>query len=426
MDGNALITLPVAVRAKISIDALRDDNSFMNIGIFTTTFFPQTGGAERFVHGLGTYMAEQHHDVTVIAPLAEELDTGSFAYTVFPLRWLGVFSSSSLFFRWVLLANLIRAHLKHRFTLIQVVGLYPAGLAAAIFTWLFPRTPVLIRATGSDIQVLPEINYGLRLDPKIDKRIRWTIQQVDRLVANSISVKHDFFDLDCPTDKVVVIPNALDNERFHLTERQKRDIRKQYTGNMHARIILSVGRVSEERKNYPLLLRAVKRLVDAGMDDVFCVLVGPGEEAVRPLIHELGIEKRVILTGRLPKDGTTDYAVYPPQEVIDLYMASTVFALPSRMEGQPNVLLEALAAGLPIVANKVPGSKDVVQGGFNGMLVDPTDEEAFGTALQQILATRDVQYLMRAEALKAAQHYSWQVVGEQYHDVYRMLEEHYA
>ncbi len=396
----------------------------MKIAIFSTTFFPQTGGAERFMHGLATRLVKQGHQVVVIAPIAKELNTHSFSYKVFRLRLLALFIPSSVFYNLTLLLNLFVCYWRHRFEVLQVVGLYPAGEAARWLVRFLPKVTLVARATGSDILIFPTINYGLRLDPKMDARIKNIIHAADALVANSNSVKEEYLKVTPESDKIVVIPNALDLDKFVTTQESNRVVRRKWCDNDNARIVLSVGR-NEERKNFALLIQSMEEImVKEEYEDVYCVIVGAETKKLKSLVEASVIENRFIFAGPLPVEGTMEYENYPPPELIELYLASSLFALPSTIEGQPNVLLEAMAAGLPMVAGNVPGSKDVIEHGKTGFLVDLEHPAEFTAALERLLLQPELHQRMSLEAKKKAQDYNWDIVVDQYLRLYLSCNEH--
>jgi glycosyltransferase involved in cell wall biosynthesis len=152
-------------------------------------------------------------------------------------------------------------------------------------------------------------------------------------------------------------------------------------------VVLAVGRLSSE-KGHAVLLQAVARLekID-GLPDFRVVVVGDGPEEANlvQLIARLGIEQRVVLAG-FQKD------------VNPYYSLGTSLALPSYSEGSPNVVLEAMAAGLPIAATAVGGVPEILQDRVTGLMVAPGDPQALADAIAQIL--RDPRFA--AELARAA------------------------
>ena len=145
-------------------------------------------------------------------------------------------------------------------------------------------------------------------------------------------------------------------------------------------LLLSVARLVES-KGIEYLIRACRLLDDRGVDFV-CRIVGPGPDYQRLdcLVDALGLRDTVKLCGGLPHD-----------QVRALYDQATVFALPcvrgadGSLDGIPNVLLEAMAAQLPVVSTGIAAIPELLEDGVNGLLVPPRDELALAEALSRLL-----------------------------------------
>jgi glycosyltransferase involved in cell wall biosynthesis len=141
-----------------------------------------------------------------------------------------------------------------------------------------------------------------------------------------------------------------------------------------ARTILCVGRLSPE-KGHLVLLDALRRLQDRGCR-AQCLLVGDGP--MRPAI-ETGLA-RMALSGAVRMTGAL-----PANEVLGLYASARMLVLASFTEGVPVVLMEAMAAGCPVVATRVGGIGELVEEGITGKLVAPGDPEALAEAIEWVL-----------------------------------------
>ncbi len=148
----------------------------------------------------------------------------------------------------------------------------------------------------------------------------------------------------CPLDKIVVIPNGIDLKRVPVAS---------MSSNF---IVGALGRL-ESRKGHSDLLAAAPLVLDRIPGARF-LLVGDGPEraALVRQAHNLGIADRVALRGLVAHGA-------------DVLSEMSVFALPSHVEGMSNALLEAMAAGLPVVAADVGGNAEVMVAGETGLLV---------------------------------------------------------
>ncbi|RMF35858.1 MAG: colanic acid biosynthesis glycosyltransferase WcaL, partial [Chloroflexi bacterium] len=166
----------------------------------------------------------------------------------------------------------------------------------------------------------------------------------------------------CPDrapDEVVVIHNGLEMPRFAALFRE----RGQASPGSPCRI-LSVGRL-EEKKGFPYLIEACAHLARRGIA-FRCDIVGEGRlrSSLEALIRQHGLEQQVTLRGALPHDA-----------VLELYRQSDLFVLPCVVahdgdrDGMPQVLVEAMAAGLPVVSTPVTGIPELIADGERGLLV---------------------------------------------------------
>jgi glycosyltransferase involved in cell wall biosynthesis len=164
-----------------------------------------------------------------------------------------------------------------------------------------------------------------------------------------------------------------------------------------------VGRLSAQ-KNLRLLFRAL----DGVSESFETILVGAGElEAdLKEMARKLRL-RNVCFRGR------ADVA-----ELRELYRNADVFVLPSEREGLPLVLLEAMAMGLPVVATEVPGIREVVIHGQNGLLVPPGDPSALRQALFSVTADLYSYRSMSETSRRLAGKYSWSAISAEFDRVY--------
>lgn len=214
-----------------------------------------------------------------------------------------------------------------------------------------------------------------------------TWRLADRIVCVSESTAR-FFSQRTHADarRVVSIPNGVDASRFR------------HGGRARPRrpVVVSVGRL-ESQKGYDMLIKAVKLCADGGVDAEFAIAGdGPQRQELEQKISGYALGGKVQFVGR------TD-------DVSGLLAAADVFVSPSRWEGMPNVVLEAMAAGLPVVATAVGGTTELVVHGQTGLLVPPDDTRAMADALTALVSTptyrRKLGKRARARVLK---HFTWE------------------
>jgi glycosyltransferase involved in cell wall biosynthesis len=176
------------------------------------------------------------------------------------------------------------------------------------------------------------------------------------------------------------------------------------------RRVLFLGRFDEKKGIFDLA-RAVPNVLEV-LPDTVLVLAGDGrQEEVRKLVRELGVEKQVRLPGWL--DGEAKEAALA---------AASVLVLPSYHEGLPVSLLEAMAAGVPVVATRVGGIPELLREGECGVLVEPGDVVALATALVEVLKRKELRERLREKAFaRVREAYSEEVVFGKLDELYRGL-----
>lgn len=214
----------------------------------------------------------------------------------------------------------------------------------------------------------------------------------DRFIAVSPRFEAAHRDAGLPVSRFRLVPNGVDLTRFVPVDAAERS-RLRATLGLPAGdpIVLFVGFFSHEKRP-DLLYRAWRGLVTGGLASTL-VLVGasqstyyeidPGlSRAIRDDAQRRGLSSRLVFV-----EHTTDIAKY--------YQAADLFALPTLREGLPNVLLEAMASGLPPVITRLPGVTDwIVEDGVTGLLVPPNDEAAMADALSKLLGDEDLRRSM--------------------------------
>jgi glycosyltransferase involved in cell wall biosynthesis len=224
-----------------------------------------------------------------------------------------------------------------------------------------------------------------------------------------ISVSHDMAEiaqqLGAPKDRVFVIPNGVDTKFFQPQD--KAECREKLGLEKKGRWLVTVAHLGP-RKGHWETVRALSRLPE----DVRLVLVGgdqtggKDEQALRHFVDEQNLSDRVIIAG--PQ----------PYEKIPLYFsAADASVLASYREGCPNVVLESLACGTPVVASNVGAVPDLLTVPENGRIVPPRDPDSLAAALQEVLDTQwPAETISRSSAVK-----SWDMVAEEVQGVFKRV-----
>lgn len=230
-----------------------------------------------------------------------------------------------------------------------------------------------VSAAVADPRVQFEM-YAKRLRFLRRKYARWAYHTAAKVLANSAGLRQQMIDYwQLPSDQVVIQPNGLDFDRIEQGSRESQIPRAD--GKTR---ILTVGRIDED-KGHIDLLTAFEELIHRRGHKNLCwqiLGIGPRMETLRQEIATKRLTDHVELVG----------AVSNP---FPYYAAADLFCLPSRSEGLPNVLLEALACGLPVISTDCPsGPWEILDGGRYGRLVPVHDPAALVAAIEAFLPHR--------------------------------------
>jgi glycosyltransferase involved in cell wall biosynthesis len=237
---------------------------------------------------------------------------------------------------------------------------------------------------------------------------RLCLPRYERVLCVSQDLRDAALRCGVPPARCLLIENGIDTEEYR--RRLPREQARQQLGVAPGRLVVgAVGRLSPE-KGFDVLIRAADRLLRDGFDfELWIVGAGDQEPVLRRLAGELGRNDRIRLLG---------YRA----DTLELYQAMDVFALSSLREGLPNVLLEAMALEVPVVASRIAGVPGLVSDGADGLLVPPGSVEDLARSLGRLLADADLRRrLGRAGRDTIAARYSFAARMRKVQAVYDVL-----
>lgn len=236
---------------------------------------------------------------------------------------------------------------------------YPDGVAAALLAKTLKK-PVTVTARGTDLNHYPE-RY-----PLVGRMMAGTARHVDASITVCAALKEALVAIGGDPTRIHVMRNGVDLALFRPVDRE--------AARRHWRLdrptLLSVGHLIE-RKGHDIVIRA---LVHQPGIDLLIAGDGPERGRLTRLAERLGLADRVRFLG-----------VVAHQDLAGLYGASDALVLASSREGWPNVLLEALACGTPVIATRNWGTPEIVSSPEAGLLVDQRTPEAIAAAVRQLI-----------------------------------------
>ena len=264
----------------------------------------------------------------------------------------------------------------------------PSG-AVTLFIKLVTKIPYVVSLRGGDVPGFRPYDFGTYhklIAPLL--RIIW--KQASAIVANSNGLRELAVQFDARFE-IPVIPNGVDLELYRTDARSAVMPR-----------LFSVGRIVHQ-KGLDLAMHALAGLKELSWEWRIAG-DGPQLDALKLLAQKLGIADRVQFLGWQARE-----------QLIEQYHWSNLFLFPSRHEGMPNAVLEAMASGLPVIASRIAGSEELVSNGETGFLFPSEDIEALRDALRKLISDTVLRQTMGNVARRhMEERYSWAATAEQY------------
>ena len=237
--------------------------------------------------------------------------------------------------------------------------LYPDGVATGLLARRF-GLPYVMTARGQDVTLFPRHAVPRTL-------IRRACAGASRVITVSEALRDVLLGLGVAPERVVTLRNGVDLDRFRPGDR----VAAREQVGFRRRTLLTVGHLIE-RKDHELMIRALPLVPDA---DLVIVGEGPLHQQLLATAREAGVANRVRIVGNVLQDRLVTY-----------YTAADLSLLTSRHEGMPNVVLESLACGTPVIATVVEGVPELLDRPAAGELVGERTPAALAASINRLLA----------------------------------------
>ncbi len=360
----------------------------LRVLLIVRLFHPWVGGTERHAHKLARMLIQQGAEVQVLTgwwfrgtPRSEALDGVPVFRHLTLWEFFGVKGLRKLG-GYLYIVTLMWQMWRRRehYDVVHVHGLnYHAAAAVAVARRLGKPTIVKLANSGPASDILK-----MREDRQLalSRLMLPAALRSDRFVALNTQVTSELVAAGVPPERIVEMPNGVDLDGW----------RKSDFGLHQRPCLLAVGRLHPQ-KGLDTLLRAFAHLAQTWPGETPClVLVGEGPVRAQlcELAGSLDIHRHVHFAGSQP-------------DVTPYLVAADVFVLASRAEGLSNALLEALAAGMPVVVSDVAGNREVVSDGSNGLVVEGGDEASLAAALRRMLEDERLREKLGTEGRRVAE-----------------------
>jgi glycosyltransferase involved in cell wall biosynthesis len=368
----------------------------MHILVLNSEYPPIGGGASNASAYLATQLVKLGQRVTVLTAAYKRLPREETIEGVRVLRLPGLRSQADrsttleqIIFMIVSTLGLAKVRRLQPDVVLAFFGA-PSGVAAWFWSY-FLKLPYIVSLRGGDVPGFRPYDFA-RQHRLLGPLLRRVWRRAGAVVANSEGLRQLGNSFE-PNVSIQVIPNGVDLEAFHLGERA-----------WEPPSLLFVGRIVYQ-KGLDLLLTALGQLKDMKWR-LDLVGSGPRVERLKEQAAALGIAEHVHFRGWQTRE-----------QLPETYRQANLFVYPSRHEGMPNAVLEAMASGLPVLATRIAGNEELVSAEA-GILVPPEDVAALQAGLRQLLADAGLRQRMGAAARRRVEEkYGWQGVAESYLDL---------
>jgi glycosyltransferase involved in cell wall biosynthesis len=373
----------------------------MKIGIFTNNFRPFVGGVTRSIETFMREFENKGHDVHVFAPRFEGYKEDEktvyrvpaiprFNHTDFSLPLPFSLRVRSIFDK----LDLDLVHVQHPFFLGEM-GMH-LGKNRGLPIVLTYHTQY------------EKYSHYAPIDSDLVKR--WIVNVCtsfcnlcDLVVAPSHDMRDILISREVKT-RIEVIPTGVDLSSYQSLNRQW--LRKEFGIDEKKQILVHVGRLAKE-KNLDFLFGSVANIMKKNKEILFFIAgEGDQKDRLRALAGRLGIQDQVIFHGKMT-----------PEELVNAYAGGDLFIFCSKTETQGLVVLEAMAAGMPVVAVDAPGIRDIVAHGVSGFLT-AEDTHEFSEKILILLQSAEKKDAFSKASLKIAEELSSSRMAD------RMLQEY--
>jgi len=341
--------------------------------LVTRRFWPLVGGAERAIANLAAELAARHVEVTVLTARWQPQWPAEITYRGVPVvrlanppvRFWGTIRYMQALARWL-------KRNRDRYDLVYVAMLKHDAYAA--LGACARRVPVVLWAPGAGRSG----DCLWQLEARCGRRIKRRCMQADALIGQSRAIQRELIAAGYPRPRIHYLPIGVapapvaDPEARAAARRALTGVNPALHSTPSTRLAVYTGRLDEAKGLGELVAAWPAVLTRHPGARLWLAGEGPYQAALEEQIESRDLAGRIVLAGVF-------------DDVDELLAAADLFVLPSREEGMSRALLEAMAAGLPIVASDIPGNRNLVSDGEHGLLVPPGDVDALSAAVCRLL-----------------------------------------
>lgn len=304
--------------------------------------------------------------------------------------------------------QLFRLHRKHRFDLIHAFWLLPNGFIGAVVSKLC-KVPLMVALRGSDIFISKQ-------NPVFRAMARWTLKQATMVTSVTPTFLPDLEHLGVSKEKRRLIPNGSHPSLFPAPPPSQLNALRQHLSIPEDNLVVfALGRIVL-KKGFDILIQALP-LVKQKVRNVTLIIGGDGTDLnrLKTVAKEHNVSESIRFTGTISRADVPAYFY-----LCDVFTLPAIFDPKGNVDGCPNVILEAMACGKPVVASDISGIPVIVKNGETGLLVKEKSVEQLASALVHLLTdTEKSERFGRAGRERIRNELTWDKVIEQIKEVYQ-------
>lgn len=377
----------------------------MKIAHLTPRFLPSRGGLENMVYEIAKFSTEHGHNVKIFTSNLSEKNstiktrfehmnhfdiTRSIAIPLLPIQ-NGIINIMPQMFFDVLLD---KSDIYHSYG----IGSFPTLMGALKYKM---KNKVVL-------SLISDMRSGTKSQKIIDKLTTPILNSANKLIVLTNEEKKYLLEtFNLQESSISVVPPSINLEKFSNCSISYEEFRSKY--KLKNNVIFFAGRIDNWHKGLDTLIKAlaiIKKELEFS-----CIISGDdwgSKKILEDLSKKLGIEKNVIF-----------FDPCNQKLLVEAYSQSDVFVLPSNFETFGMVLVEAMAAGTPVIGSRIGGIVDVIDDGKTGLLFPSGDHKILSEKILEILENRKLKDMMGQNAKISAKQYDTRVVGEKIHQIYR-------
>lgn len=363
----------------------------MKIVILVSGFPPhRIGGTENATFNIAKTLADKGHSIYIITSKDGNF-TSKNKFSVHPIKMTGI-KIIGPFFDLQKILSIIK---EIKPELIHAQGISTSGISGftAFLIYKFTKIPYIVYGRGGDI-------YPLKAEKFIVQKI---LKNAASVIALTKGMKEEM--LKIHNRNIEIIPNGINLDKFKDATNKNQ---KNLNNAKNTRIILFVGNLRRD-KGVKYLIHSMKFVISQKLKTKLLIVGdGPEKKSLEKITKQISLDDVITFKGRVSRN-----------EVPEYMLKADMLVLPSPYnEGFPNVILEAMAAGLPIISTNIVGMDEIIEDGVNGFLVEPKRPDKIAEKISSILENDTLRLKISKNNIDKSSQYSWKKTTEQLEKIY--------